>query len=96
MRCKYVARLRLRGHYAVAPSVRSLLSRVRLAAILARANVNLRTTNAGEGNHRSSNRVDRRANPRNGARNRRGRATATLFGIRAAINPRSIRHLRLR
>jgi hypothetical protein len=39
-------------------------------------------------NCRSGNRADPPANCRNGAPNRRGRATSGLFVIRAAINPR--------
>jgi hypothetical protein len=56
----------------------------------------LKHNNCREGNRRSGNHVDRRTNRRNGAPNRCGRATADLFVIHIAINPRSIRPMRLR
>jgi hypothetical protein len=51
---------------------------------------------SGKGNRWSGNCVDRHVNRRNGAPNRRGRVTAALFVICAAINFRSIRPLHLR
>jgi hypothetical protein len=94
-RRKNVAHLRLRGRCAAAPSVHSLLIRPTWQRPWIEP-ARIKAQQLPRGNHRSDNRADRHANRRNGAPNRRVRATAALFAIRATINLRLIRPMLMR